>query len=199
MIGHLTGRVLFLDTDSLVLDVGGVGYTVTTHEKLLHSVAIESQISLFIHTQVSQEKIELFGFETQIEKNWFQRLINVNGIGPRMGVALLGRLPLDEFAHAIVNEDSATLATVKGIGPRTAKRLIIDMKDWMQSQPINPASQAIASKAQPVQLAHTALVQLGCTSHEASQLLAQIDTEASSDAEQLIVRALAVRNSGKND
>ena len=136
MIGRLRGRVEELEPDSLILDVGGVGYAVriplSTYYSLANSAsgkASDEPTTLRIHTHVREDALELFGFATQEEKTLFEKLIAVSGIGPKLAqVVLSGMAPL-EVLQALASGDLATLTRIPGIGKKTAERMVVELRD----------------------------------------------------------------------
>ncbi|MEM6454039.1 MAG: Holliday junction branch migration protein RuvA [Acidobacteriota bacterium] len=138
MIGRLTGVVAEATPDRVLLDVRDVGYEV--HVPLSTYAEIErragdradpgdARITLEIHTQVREDAITLFGFWTAAERQFFERLIAISGIGPRLAQAVLSGLPPGELARAIVDEDLRRLSAIPGIGKKTAARMAMELKD----------------------------------------------------------------------
>lgn len=136
MIAHLRGRVLEMEPDSLILEVGGVGYAVRIPLSTYYALATSSpdeppagEVSLRIHTHVREDALELFGFATREEKELFERLIAVSGIGPKLAqVVLSGMAPL-EVLQALAAGDLATLTRIPGIGKKTAERMVVELRD----------------------------------------------------------------------
>src|SRR6476469_1349453 len=134
MIGYLHGQLLKATPERLLLDVQGVGYEV--HIPLSTWYEIEKRrdepVRLFIHTHMREDGIALFGFWTEREKLLFERLIAVSGIGPRLArVALSGMAP-DDLLGAIASGDVGRLATIPGVGKKTAERMVLELKDKMR-------------------------------------------------------------------
>ena len=140
MIGLLRGTLSELEPDTLLLDVGGVGYLVriplSTYYPIVSAAggdnpasALGSAVTLRVHTHVREDAIELFGFLTDDEKRLFERLIGVSGIGPRLAqVVLSGMAPL-EVLQALASGDLATLTRIPGIGKKTAERMVVELRD----------------------------------------------------------------------
>ena len=130
MIGKLKGRIDSLDEDGLILDVGGVGYLVAASARTLRGLpAIGEAVALHIETQVREDAIRLYGFLTQGERDWFRLLQSVQGVGAKVALGILGVLPGDALASAIVRQDKAMMARAPGVGPKLAARLVLELKD----------------------------------------------------------------------
>jgi Holliday junction DNA helicase RuvA len=136
VIGFLKGAILQCTPERLLLDVNGVGYAVSIPlstfyevEKLDHQLPV----GLFVHTHVREDAIELFGFWAEREKLLFEKLILVTGIGPRLARVILSGMPAEQLLAALASGDTARLATIPGIGKKTAERMVLDLKDKVQS------------------------------------------------------------------
>ncbi|MDD2338120.1 MAG: Holliday junction branch migration protein RuvA [Geobacteraceae bacterium] len=130
MIALLTGKIAHKSPEYIILDVNGVGYRVqipfSTYYELPEGGA---EISLNIYTHVKEDAISLYGFRTADEKIFFQLLISVSGIGPKLGKDILSNIQVNELASAILRGDLARLSAVPGIGKKTAERLVLELKD----------------------------------------------------------------------
>ncbi|HXI01754.1 MAG TPA: Holliday junction branch migration protein RuvA, partial [Candidatus Saccharimonadales bacterium] len=128
MIGSLTGRLVEKSPAEILVEASGVGYRVsvplTTYGKL---PAAGETVTLSIHTHVREDAISLYGFGSRRERNLFERLIRVPGVGPRLGLALMSHLEPAEMLEAVRNRDAGVLGRVPGIGPKTAERLALEL------------------------------------------------------------------------
>ena len=130
MIAHLTGTLLEKHVQRLVVDVAGVGYDVQVPLSTFYAVGDPgATVRLRIHTHVREDAIALFGFLTAAERQWFDRLINVNGIGPKLALAVLSGIDTVDLASAIRQNDLARLTKIPGVGRKTAERLVVEIKD----------------------------------------------------------------------
>ncbi|MFQ5736410.1 MAG: Holliday junction branch migration protein RuvA [Thermodesulfobacteriota bacterium] len=130
MIAHLTGRLAVKTTESVVLDVGGVGYEVFIPLSTFYDLPEPgSTVSLNVYTHLRDDAIQLYGFTTSEEKSLFQLLISVSGIGPKVARNILSGIGPEELAGAIASSDKARLSTIPGIGGKSAERLILELKD----------------------------------------------------------------------
>jgi Holliday junction DNA helicase RuvA len=134
MIGFLKGRLLHSAPTALVLDVGGVGYRVQVPMSTYYEIerSASEELGLYIHTHVREDAIELYGFWTEREQHIFEKLIAVSGIGPKLArVILSGMAPTDLLA-ALSTGDTVRLATIPGIGKKTAERMVLELRDKVQ-------------------------------------------------------------------
>ena len=130
MIAHIKGVLSFKTPDSVVVDVGGLGYELFIPLSTFYHLPEEGGIvSLHVHTQMREDAIVLFGFFTVVEKELFRLLIGVSGIGPKVARNILSGIGPDELRTAIASSDKARLATIPGIGGKSAERLILELKD----------------------------------------------------------------------
>ena len=201
MFYYLKGALVHLENGLAVLDVGGVGYKLTvsgtTYDAMPpnRSVATPPTVCLYTHMAVREDDVELFGFATQEELASFKLLISVSGIGPKAAMSILTLLSPEKFARAVCTEDKKTIAKANGIGPKTAARVILELKDKLMketdlSSPISasPAPSATGTSRGKLSEAVDALVVLGYSRAEASGVLKDLDS--SLELEELIRAAL---------
>ena len=132
MIAHLSGKLIDRHATSVVLDVNGVGYEVTIPVTTFYDLEEAGQtVSLRIYTHVREDTLQLFGFKTLRERELFQMLISVSGIGPKSGIAMLSGMNADEIITAIRTNNLARLTSIPGVGKKTAERLVLDLRDKM--------------------------------------------------------------------
>jgi Holliday junction DNA helicase RuvA len=131
MIGRLTGNIIEARPDEVLVDVGGVGYRVQVPLSTYFRIAAPSSapVSLHVHTHVREDAIQLFGFSTAEERGAFESLLGVSGIGPKIALAVLSGIELDELERAITDGERAVLEKIPGIGRRTAERVIVELRD----------------------------------------------------------------------
>lgn len=137
MIGKLSGLVDSCFDDHAILDVQGVGYLVYCSAKSLHKLIKNTTCQLFIETHVREDHIHLFGFISLEEKEFFNILKQVNGIGPRLAMAILSTLSPMEISNAIAAQNKETFRRVSGVGAKMAERILIELKDKIAARPIN--------------------------------------------------------------
>ncbi len=130
MIGRLRGKIAETGADTVVLDVGGVGYELFASASTLRQLpASGSEASLHTHLHVRDDALQLFGFADRAEKDLFELLISVSGVGPKVALAVLSSFTPDDLRKALATEDVTLIATVPGIGKKTAQRLVLELKE----------------------------------------------------------------------
>lgn len=134
MIAFLKGRLVQREPAYVVIEVNGVGYHVNISLNTFGDIKEKESIMLFTHLAIREDAHILYGFSTEAEKKLFQLLISVNGIGPGTAIVMLSYLTAQELKTAILGEDIATLQSIKGIGGKTAQRVIIELKDKLKKE-----------------------------------------------------------------
>ena len=132
MLGYLRGQLLWKQPPFLLLDVGGVGYELEAPMTTFYDLpepGAEQPVALFVHLLVREDAQLLFGFSARMERELFRALLKVNGVGPKVALAILSTLSAEQLSACIQRSDTATLTRVPGIGAKTAERLILDMRD----------------------------------------------------------------------
>ncbi|PVA05813.1 Holliday junction branch migration protein RuvA [Thalassorhabdomicrobium marinisediminis] len=134
MIGRIAGRLEYRATDHVLIDVRGVGYVVYVSDRVMATLpGVGEAVALYTDLLVREDLLQLFGFSTLVEKEWHRLLMSVQGIGAKASLAILGALGADGVSRAIALGDWAAVATAKGVGPKTAKKVILDLKDKAHS------------------------------------------------------------------
>ena len=190
MFYYLSGKLALLKNDLAVIDVGGVGYKLTisgtTYEAMPanRSVKEPPTIKLFTYLAVREDGLELFGFSTETELATFKLLITVSGVGPKAAMAILSHLTPEKFALAVCTDDKKTISKANGIGPKTAARVILELKDKLMKENGSFAGEmpaSIAAVASPVKNnnklaeATDALMVLGYSRAEAMAAMKDMD------------------------
>ena len=161
MIAMLTGRVDQTSAEGLVLDVNGVGYLVFCSNRTMARLPARGTVlRLLVETQVREDHIHLFGFTEEAERAWFRLLMTVQGVGARIGLAVLGVLPPEALAAAILAQDKAAVARADGVGPKLAQRIVNELKDKVGGLTLGPAAAPTEEGAATAD-AISALVNLG--------------------------------------
>ena len=128
MIGFLSGKIISNKPTQILLDVNGVGYLVNISINTFEQITGKETASLFIHTSVKEDSISLYGFFSEAEKEMFELLISITGIGPKLAVSILSGIRVDELRQAIQSANISRIVAVPGIGRKTAERLILELK-----------------------------------------------------------------------
>jgi Holliday junction DNA helicase RuvA len=176
MIAQLRGRPVARTAEGLVLDVGGVGYVVAATPAALRKADGAAEVTLLTYLNVREDALQLFGFADAGERELFVQLLAVNGVGPKVALAVVSGSPAAELRRAIVLQDTARFQAIPGIGKKTAERIVLELKERLGAEPI-PISPAAGSP--PHLVARDALVELGYSVAEAEQALATTDPELS--------------------
>ncbi|MGQ3299449.1 Holliday junction branch migration protein RuvA [Reyranella sp.] len=142
MIAKLKGLVDSVDTDSAVIDVGGVGYLVSASARTLRDLSVGGPATMLVETIVREDAIALYGFLETKERDWFRILTTVQGVGARVALSILSTLSPDEIARAIAAQDRATLSRPPGVGPKLAARLVTELKDKAAAFGVAPSPAA---------------------------------------------------------
>ena len=202
MIGWLNGRIIDkLQPGKIVLDVNGVGYDVETSLATFFKIELsEGLIALHIHTVVREDAFLLYGFADREERALFRALIKVNGIGPKVAIAILSSVSPDEFIQCIHQQNTHVLTKLPGIGKKTAERLVVEMKDSIKQLAYSDVAQRASTTTHRSDQdeAISALEALGYKHHEASVLIRKID-DGQQSCEQLIrlaLQSLSLRQGG---
>jgi Holliday junction DNA helicase RuvA len=170
VIARLTGTILDLKTDRVVLDVHGVGYELAIPLGTFSALpAAGEKAVLHVHTHVREDALQLFGFATPQEKYVFERLISVSGIGPKVALTVLSGLPLPELVGAIASQNARVLATIPGVGKKLAERLGLELKEKLAGFGLGGAAGVPAGKTSVVDDAIGALQNLGYKALQAEQ------------------------------
>jgi holliday junction DNA helicase RuvA len=182
MIAHLRGRLLAKHPNQAIVETGGVGYDVTISVPTFSDLpAAGGEVALHIHTHVREDTIALYGFLRASEKQLFEKLISVSGIGPKLAITILSGMAADEMVGAIRGNDVARLTRIPGIGRKTAERLVLELRDKL------PAAGAGEVAAAPVMSAVeedvlSALMNLGYQRAAAEKALASTTKNGSFDS-----------------
>lgn len=202
MFYYISGRLAMANPTTAVIDAGGVGYKLTISENTYNSLPPRHTVEapnakLFTYMAVREDGIELFGFASETELSSFKMLLSVSGVGPKAAISILSLLTPEKFALAVCTEDRKTISKANGIGPKTAARIILELKDkLLKETDLNDAANASIESAAPVKTgsgklseAQDALMVLGYSRTEALNVLKNIDTQ-NLGLEEIIKKAL---------
>lgn len=196
MIGRLSGLIVRKAPQAVLLDVRGVGYQVAIPLSTFYALAGEGETAVLeISTQVREDAITLFGFATAREKVLFEQLISVSKVGPKLALAVLSGIAVEELCAAISGGNVARLATVPGIGAKTAERLVLELRGKVQSlttAEVPSAAGAGGSGSPAADDAVAALVNLGYRAKDAERAVGRAAREGDGSLEAIIRRALSI-------
>lgn len=194
MIDHLTGVVRRAGPDFVVVDVGGVGYMVsvsTSTRQLMPPPG--GPVDLDIHTHVREDQLNLYGFASPEELDMFEMLIQVDGVGPKVGLNILSAASLEVLKRAIVSEDAAPIRRASGVGQRTAAKVIIELKprlDAVAELDAVPRAAALAGDGVVPKAVEAALRNLGFSSQEARVGIESVDWKSTPNTQEALAVAL---------
>lgn len=174
MIARLRGTVLEKDTDGLVVDIGGVGYAVVVSASDYGSAIVSEEIRLHIHEHIREDAHDLYGFTTLPSKRFFQQLLSISGVGPKVALGILSAASLPQLQQAIASGDADVFKGVAGVGKKTAERIMVELKGKVEAIGLAGQVSTPASGGDP---AYQALLGLGYTATQAAEAVAQIPAE----------------------
>ncbi|MDE3191859.1 MAG: Holliday junction branch migration protein RuvA [Acidobacteriota bacterium] len=167
MIARLRGTAVASTPDGLILDVNGVGYLVAATPAAARKANGADEVTVDIYTHVREDALQLYGFADRAERDLFVQLLSVNGIGPKVALAIVSGSPADELRRAIVREDTARFVAIPGIGKKTAERIVLELKEKLGTlEQVEPTGDLMARDA---------LVELGWSIVDAERALAGVD------------------------
>lgn len=191
MIGFLTGKLISSKPTQIILDVNGVGYLVNISISTFEKISEKESVSLFIHTSVKEDSITLFGFYTQSEKEMFELLISISGIGPKVSLGILSGIAVDDLKDAIANGNVSRLIAIPGIGRKTAERVVLELRNKVDAIKADGSIKITSAKDEAI----SALATLGYQRQIAEKVVRDLLSEnANYSLEELIRKALAGLN-----
>lgn len=191
MIGYLTGKIISSKPTQVILDVNGVGYLVNISITTFEKISEKGTVSLFIHTSVKEDSITLFGFFTQSEKEMFELLISISGIGPKVSLGILSGISVDDLKDAIANGNVSRLIAIPGIGRKTAERVVLELRNKVDAIKADGSIKITSAKDEAI----SALATLGYQRQLAEKVVRDLLSEnANYSLEELIRKALAGLN-----
>jgi Holliday junction DNA helicase RuvA len=186
MIAHLRGRLLAKHPNQAIVEAGGVGYDVVISVPTFSDLpTLGSEVALHIHTHVREDALALYGFLRAAEKVLFEKLITVSGIGPKLAITILSGMPADEMVGAIRGNDVGKLTRIPGIGRKTAERMVLELRDKLQTFAETPVAQPASAIEEDVL---SALVNLGYQRASAQQALARVSGNGKSGSFDVLFR-----------
>lgn len=191
MIGFLTGKIISSKPTQIILDVNGVGYLVNISITTFEKISEKETVSLFIYTNVKEDSITLFGFFTQSEKEMFELLISISGIGPKVSLGILSGISVDDLKDAIANGNVSRLIAIPGIGRKTAERVVLELRNKVDAIKEDGTTKEISAKDEAI----SALATLGYQRQLAEKVVRDLLSENTNySLEELIRKALAGLN-----
>lgn len=177
MIARLRGKAVAWDAEGLILDVGGVGYRLFATPAAVKRADGQDEVVLETHLHVREDAMQLYGFADPGERELFEQLLSVSGVGPKVALAIVSGYSPAELRRAIVREDDALFQTIPGIGKKTAQRVVLELKEKIA--PLAAVEAPHLGGGDGHTVARDALVELGYSLAEAEQRLAEVDPDLS--------------------
>jgi Holliday junction DNA helicase RuvA len=194
MIGYLKGKVLYMSLEAAIIDVNGVGYEVYCSSSAFHKMAVGQVCEVYTYLQVSETNgVVLYGFSSIEEKSMFLKLISVSGVGPKMGISVLSSMDINGLAAAIATSDVKKLSSVKGLGKKTAERIILELREKVALNVSSPDGGSVAqipSVNDGDEDAEVALMTLGFSRAESQKAIAKAKAMGAKTVEDIIMNAL---------
>ena len=196
MIAYISGALVSAGENYIVIDNHGMGYRIFVSGKFLeHIPAYGTQIKLYTHMYIREDELTLYGFHSEEELSVFRILIGISGVGPKVAMAILTALTIQELQLAVISEDAKTISKANGVGAKGASRIILELKDKLKMEDMMDAAyeQSIVQDTQDINAARDAilaLVNLGYSSSEAALAVKKIGDTSQMDIEAILKAAL---------
>lgn len=198
MIAYIKGTAVYADQECIIVDNRGMGYEIRTSSATCSQVRMGEEVTLYTYLYVREDMIALYGFLSREELRIFRLLLGVSGIGPRVAVSVLSTLKVEDLYYAVISEDTKSIARTPGIGPKGAKRLIIELKDKLdlsdlglgEKEEESISTQESAGEDSQIMDAMEALIALGYSNGEAYRAVHKVPGAKDMDTETLLKEAL---------
>lgn len=191
MIGYLNGNVISYDEGTVILEVNGVGFEIFCSSSVYNKLIKDGKGEVYVYTAVREDGISLYGFISKEEKKAFLGLISVSGVGPKMGIAVLSQMTLDELTLSIATSNVKALSSVKGMGKKTAERIILELKEKVSVNCEDmPKSTVSTGTVKANQDAVVALMSLGFNKSECERAVIEAEQNGNQTLEKIISYAL---------
>ncbi len=190
MLGYVKGKLIFCDQNTVILETNGIGFEITCSSSLLTRLVKDGGGEAYTYLAVKEDGVSLYGFDNIAEKNMFLKLITVSGVGPKMGITILSGTSLNALAMYIAASDVKSLAKIKGLGKKTAERIIVELREAMQKMPIEKTASKVQNVTGDGENAVMALISLGYNRTEATEAVSRAASDGNENLNDLITGAL---------
>ncbi len=191
MFDFITGKKIVGESGKIIVENNGIGYLLTVSDECIKYFAEQETIKIYTYLAVREDGIALYGFYNQIERAMFDKLISVSGIGPKVAIAILGGIPVDRLASNIISQDTNALNKIKGVGKKTAARIVLELKDKINKE---YSEDCQSTKNDVIEMSDNdavmALMTLGFTKKEAMQKVADVMISDDMSIEDIVYQAL---------
>jgi len=196
MIAYVKGILTFIHEEVVIVDVNGIGYEIICPDPFVFQGFLEKEIFIYTYHHVREDVQSLYGFKTEDEKYLFEKLISVSGIGPKSAVSILGSVYVPEFIGAVEREDEKYLTQFPGVGKKTARQIILDLKGKLTNIVSLEGNQEVVNQTNEVQEQFTeaeeALKALGYTEREIQSIIPELKREDLKKTDDMIRKALSL-------
>lgn len=190
MLGYIKGKILHAEDGVVLLENGGIGYEIVCSAAVYARLLNAGEGEIFTYLAVREDDISLYGFASVEEKKMFLKLTGVTGVGPKMGIGILSAMNLGQLAAAIATSDVKTLSSVKGLGKKTAERIVLELREKVASSDLPADSPAVPAAKEADEDAVVALMTLGFTRAESVQAVHSAMSAGAMGIQQIIAYAL---------
>ena len=194
MIGYLNGNVISQNNGVIILETGGVGFEVICSASAFSVLSLEKKGGIYTYMHVKEDAITLYGFISQEEKSMFLKLISVSGVGPKMGIMILSAMPLKDLAYIIASSDVKGLSAVKGLGKKTAERIILELRENISSLDLPEGTKSSKKQSEPQSALDEdgviALMSLGFNRQDSKKAVEEAKARGADTIESIITIAL---------
>jgi len=191
MIGYIKGKILSFNAGTVLIENNGIGFEVACSSSVYNKLLENKEGEVYVYTAVREDGIFLYGFLDLDEKNMFLKLISVSGVGPKMGITVLSNMNLADLAVAIATGDVKSLSKVKGLGKKTAERIILELKEQVSSEEMKGDEKEVIATSEPInEDAVVALMSLGFNKTESVNAIKYAMDNGAIKVEEIIRTAL---------
>lgn len=191
MIAYINGILEEIEPGFIVVESGGIGYGITVPTGSMPCLPrIGEMVKIYTHFHVNEDSQKLYGFSTKEEKELFKMLISVSGVGPKAGIGILSVLSPDDIRLAILSDDDKALSRAPGLGPKTARKIIVELKDKFSKSVVSPSKSVAPASVGAREEAISALISLGYSPSESLKAVSKIEIQQDMSAEDILRAAL---------
>lgn len=192
MLAYIKGTVAAVDSATAVIECNNIGYEISASARCLEALTVGAEVKMFTQMIVREDSLTLFGFRDGLEKDMFNRLITVSGVGPKLALAVLGGIDARTLVGYIASQNVTALNAVKGVGKKTAERILLDLKDKIKEEAsgILPTGDAATVKVSDGDDCVLALMALGYSCSEAVSAISRVADRDKKSTEQIVFEAL---------
>ncbi len=190
MIGYIKGKLLHAEENTVILETGGIGYEITCSISLFSRLVKDGGGEAYTYLAVKEDGAFLYGFDNLAEKSMFLKLLTVSGVGPKMGITILSGTELNQLAMYIATSDVKSLSKIKGLGKKTAERIIVELRESMQKMPVSKTEIPVTNMTSDGENAVLALMSLGYNRTESTEAVSRSLSDGKVGLNEIITGAL---------